>query len=572
MNPKKEENTVFVLQKTIRKLRIKVTKTSIKEYLLAHPHYPSLKSVCDALKKWGIEHYPLQLEINEIRELEPPFIAHLKISGGQFVFVEKNINNQVAYSAGDRNYRTESFEKFAEKLSGAVVVMEAGQNAGEKQYRENRQNEILDNNLLITGLIAILGFALFVLFNRIEQGQFYSGFMFRGFLSATLLGLIASVFLVLHEFKVHTSISDKLCGFSSKTDCDTVLASGASKLFGWINWADAGLVYFTGILLYLAGLQKSSLSLPALISLLSLPYPVFSIWYQAVKLKKWCPFCLIVQLSLVTGFIILFPALNLIDISGNDLLKLFTSVVIPGVIWLLYKRFFDYKNKYEQERYSLLEFKRNPDFFIHALKKDEYRSFVIDTESLVLGNPDAPVTITAFLSLYCNPCASAFKQLKPVLENCPEIQINAIFSVYNDDDTKNLINTLYWIHTVKGSQKTVDFLSEWYSLPKKDRKTILKGYSSGDFDLAQKISGKNNDLFKQYQVKGTPTVYVNGYKFPGYYKYSDLEFFIDELKELNRESKKQEAYVNSDEPLPACLPLVGLPLPCNPDNYREKRR
>ena len=54
MERKIEDNTVFVLQKAIRKFKIKVTDTSIREYLLAHPYYPSLQSVCDALKKWAI--------------------------------------------------------------------------------------------------------------------------------------------------------------------------------------------------------------------------------------------------------------------------------------------------------------------------------------------------------------------------------------------------------------------------------------------------------------------------------------------------------------------------------------
>ena len=569
MKPPKEENTVYCVQQVLKKLKVKVTSTSVKEFLLTHPDYPSLKSVCDGLKKWKIEYYPLQLEKDEIKELEPPFIAHLNITGGQFAFIEKSINNQITYSVSNNDSRIESFEKFAEKLSGAVLIMDAGTNSGEKQFTEKRQNEILDKYLYLPGLVTVFLFIacnLLIPANRIQNIPQIQFWLFVGTL---ILGLFASVFLVLHEFRVHTTISEKICGFSSKTDCDAVLASNASRLFGWINWADAGLIWFTGILIYLTAGRSSSFGLLALVSLLSVPYPVFSIWYQAVKLKKWCPFCLMVQLALVAGFAILstFPGFT---ISFADVLWLILSINLPATIWIIFKRYFSYKTKYEQEQRSLFEIKRDPDYFIHSLTKQDYREFIIRPDSLILGNQDAPVTLTAFLSPYCSPCASAFKQLKELLDNSGEIKINAVFSVYNDEQTFNLINILYWINKEQGSQGTIDFLNKWYSLPGNKRKNLLGMKYPEDFDVALKIRDKNDKLFKQNQINGTPAVFINGYRFTGRYKYIDLEYFIDKLKEIKLESKRQEAYVNSDELLPACLPLAGLPLSSNPDRYREK--
>lgn len=288
----REENVVFVLQKAISHFKIKVTATTIKEFLLAHPYYPSLKSVCDALNKWKVENYALNLELDEIKDLEMPFIAHFKISGGQLAFVEKNENDNVSYFISGNKEIIETFENFAEKLSGAVVVMEAGESSGEKGYRQNRQNEILNKGLLPFGIITLAIFAIFNLISGIDSGNtsFYTGFRFWGLLSTNILGLTASVFLVLHELKISIPISDKICGFSSKTDCDTVLSSNASGIFAWINWADVGLIYFTGTIIYLLGINdSSSLGILALTSILALPYPVFSIHYQAFKVKKMVP-------------------------------------------------------------------------------------------------------------------------------------------------------------------------------------------------------------------------------------------------------------------------------------------
>jgi len=544
----REDNTVFVLQKAINHFKIKVTNTTIKEFLLAHLHYPSLKSVCDALKKWNIEHYPLKLEVNEIKELEMPFIAHMKLSGGQLVFVEKTENEKVTYVISEGKSITMEFEKFSEKLSGAVVVMKAGKNSGEKEYRQIRQNEILNSSLLQLCILTILVLAILNFISSSGYSFFQPGYIFWGLLTTKLIGLAVSIFLVLHELKVHTSITDKICGFSSKTDCDTVLSSNASKLFGWANWADAGLIYFIGTFIYLlASFGNLSISILAIISALSLPYPVFSIYYQSVKLKKWCPFCIIVQVVLITEFLILIPEFKSITFSGIDMFRLITIFLVPASIWLILKAYRKKSGELTKEHYSFLQFKRNPDIFRFLLKSNGYTKFSETRNSLILGNPEAPVTITAFLSLYCLPCASAFLKLKTLLGNCSDVRINAIFSVYNDEETQKVIDLLYYLYKEKSAEASLNFLEQWYSISKKLRKTLYSNEIIPDqFYVAQQINYENKKLFEKHKVAGTPTVYLNGYKYPIQYEYSNIEYYIDDIKTITRESKRQEACANCD--------------------------
>ena len=541
----KEDNVVFALQKAIKHFKIRVTETTVKEFLLAHPHYPSLKSVCDALTKWNVEHYPLNLELEEIKALEMPFIAHLKSGGGQFVFVEEIKNGQVVYFLSGNKRIEEGFEKFSEKLSGAVVVFEANKDSGEKEYRQHRQNEILNKSLLPLGIISLVAWAVFVFVSNAGIVNYQSGYLFWGLTATKITGLTASVFLVLHELKVHTPLADKICGLSSKTDCDTVLSSNASKVFGWINWADAGLVYFTGTFLYLAGTnESSSLWVLALISALALPYPVFSIYYQAVKTKKWCPFCLIVQGVLIAEFILLLPVLLHATVSVAQVLQLAVSFLIPSANWFLFKAYRNTLQKHNKVRYSYLGFKRNPEIFRFLLKNNRREEIPITQDSLVLGNPDAPVTITAFLSLYCNPCELAYKKLKVLLDNCPDVKINAIFSIYNDEESQKLIDYLYFLYKEKGSDITPGFLYKWYSTDKKLRKSLYKKDLPDEYKLANEVGKTNKELFDKFKVTGTPTVYVQGYKFPTQFDYKDIEFYIDDIKQLTGENKRQEACAN----------------------------
>ncbi len=540
-----DDNTLFVLKKAIKKFGIKVSEKNIKNFLYAHPYYPTLKSVCDALKKWKIEHYPLRLELSEIKELEMPFIAHLNESGGQLAFVEKIGNNKVEYFIQNNKRQITDFDEFAKKLSGAVVLIEPNQKILEPNYVQDEQIRMLEKMLLPSGILAVLLVSLYGLIPNLNSG-FQNGLIFIELLLIAILGIGASVFLVMHEFKIHTSIGDKLCGFSSKTDCDSVLSSDASKLFGNINWADAGLVYFIGTFIFLSGSgNMGALSYLAILSAISLPYPVFSIYYQAVKLKKWCPFCLLVQLLLVVEFVVMFQVFKDLAFSGFDFLRLITSFFLPAAIWMLYKFWKEKADWGDQQYHSLLVLKRNPELFRSLLMGSCQVEFIENESDLILGNPHAPITITAFLSLYCNPCASAFKKMKDLVETCPDVRINAIFSVYDDEETQKLINTLYYRYTIKGSVDTLHFLNDWYSLPSQSRKSLYeKEIITEENDIAAKVGARNKKLFAEFEVAGTPTVFVNGYKFPKQYEYGDIEYFIEDIKQITMESKRQEAYAN----------------------------
>jgi hypothetical protein len=123
--------------------------------------------------------------------------------------------------------------------------------------------------------------------------------------------------------------------------------------------------------------------------------------------------------------------------------------LIPAAFWLLFRAYRNSLQDHNKMRYSYLGFKRNPEIFRFLLRNNGKEEIPITSDSLVLGNPDAPITVTAFLSLYCNPCANAFNGLKKLLKNCPELKINAIFSVYEDEGSKKLINTLFYIDELK---------------------------------------------------------------------------------------------------------------------------
>lgn len=112
------------------------------------------------------------------------------------------------------------------------------------------------------------------------------------------IGLIASWLLVLGTMRV--PFFKRFCPTGNRFDCQRVIDSPAGKVFNLIHAADLGVLYFGGSLLVLVFTAFSrdfyfQVVLLGGFNLLTLPYTVFSVMYQAVKVRRWCALCLIVQ-------------------------------------------------------------------------------------------------------------------------------------------------------------------------------------------------------------------------------------------------------------------------------------
>jgi len=313
---------------------------------------------------------------------------------------------------------------------------------------------------------------------------------------------------------VHTRLADKICGLSSGVDCDSVLSSEASRIFGNINLADVGIIYFTSTLLYILGVATlNQLWLLALVSAVSIVFPVYSIYYQGFRLKKWCPFCMVVQVTLITEFFILFPLLSSISISLIDLIRFAAFFGLVTAVWILYKSYFELSGSYSDEHHSFLRFKSNPGIFKFLLQENGYTDIPEDPGSLVFGKPDARVTVTAFLSLRCNPCAGVFKEIKELHDNTSQVRVKIVLSISPDERSQKLAGHIYNLYKTERKEKVLEFILRWYSAPKDEKKARLKSFLNGLPEIGA-IAKNNNELFEKLKIPGIPTIYINGYKYP----------------------------------------------------------
>ncbi len=533
-----EENTVSVLQRAIKHFRIPVTAGVVKEALKAHSHYPSFKSICDVLNEWNIENYPLKYQPEELKDIAPPYLVHFNHGGGQLAFVTKVGKEFVTYYNSYDNQRSARFDEFISKCSGAVIILNPDKKSGDKDYRNKRQGEIISNAILPVTILAFIIFIVLILAESFASENILIDSMISILFFTKTAGIVLSVLLILHEFEVRLSLTEKLCHLNRAINCNTVLNDKASKVFGWFGWADPGFVYFAGGFLFLLlNSNEQDLSLLAILSALSIPYPLFSIYYQGFVLKKWCPMCLGVQLILIVEFILLLPRFSRFSFAFNTLSDLILTFLVTGIIYTLFMLFTREKMSNEMHYYKYLGFKKNPDILKLLLMNHTHYEIRLSENSLVFGNRKASIKITAFLSLHCSHCARAFEKIRDMLNDEEDILINLVLMTSEN----KMLTTLYNYNRQGNNVESLELLEQWFNADPYSRSRITEGLCiPEDIEISGKISEENGSLFKECNVLGTPTFFINGYKLPSLYEIDDIRYF----REIFNEKKESQIQIN----------------------------
>jgi len=277
MKRPKEDNTVGIIQRAVRYFGIHAIKSSVKEALKSHADYPTFKSICDTLNEWHVENYPLRYEIGELKDLEAPYIVHFSKGGGQIGFVTDTGDDIVTCYTSYKEKEKIDKREFFESCSGAVILLNPDEQSGERDFISKWKNELISKSILPFAFFAMLVFIIYSVINLLVSGEGLAEKVIPVLLFTKIAGIILSVLLILHEFEVYLSFTDKLCHLNKATNCNTVLHDKASKVFGWFGWAYIGFIYFTGGLIFLLqDFKGAGLPIMAILAALSIPYPLFS--------------------------------------------------------------------------------------------------------------------------------------------------------------------------------------------------------------------------------------------------------------------------------------------------------
>lgn len=472
------ENAYLAVHALVEQLKVKLTQASIVEIKL-HPAYPSLLSISDSLTDWQIENLAINSTIEQLNEIPYPAIAHLHKNNGHFVVLQKLDGELLQYIDPEIGLVKESLQNFEKKWTGVVLIVQADKKSGEENYQQKRRQEIFQKVSLFTvGVLAIL---LALLPLSIIPLSLLSIYILK------IIGGILCYFLLQKQFGSGNATIDVLCKMGGKSDCDSVINSSASTIFGVIHLSEIGFWYFVGGLLsmIIGTLAANSLlsGVLAILSIAVLPFSLFAVYYQGWVIKKWCPLCLVVMAVFWIEFIAHLILGDLVNMNWNSLSIAFVGFSIPLIFWLSVRQQFLDSFKLPRVRRSLNRFLKSERAFQRLLEDQPEIEIGKFSNELQVGVGEAPITITIVSNPVCEPCAYAHSVVEDLLEQF-EGKIKVVFRfAINPSDAKSvsyeMLSHLMALLLTTSSEKPIEALSNWYvKNGKSNVKKWKKEYSS----------------------------------------------------------------------------------------------
>ncbi len=505
-------------------LHVKFTAGFSTQYYNEHPHKSNLWGLSDMLSGYGVENMALRIKEEErgkiLDQLEPPFIAYV---GNDFGLIHEITDKEVHY-AWKGKVISLSKKAFVNSWGGVLLVAETNKGSIEPDYHKHHKDELISLGkkitLLVT-LVMLLGLTVFA-------GGVYKNLGLSAGLVINCLGIWICYLLLLKQMHIQSDYADKICSLLlHQGDCNNVLESEASRFLGIFSWSEIGLGYFCGNLLLI-------LFLPALypyvvwINICAIPYTVWSVWYQKVMAKQWCPLCLCVQAIIWSLFIV-----NLLSGSIVEPDFTFLAIFFVGCIYiipvlalnLLIPNLADSK-KTQQIKQEINSLKADEGIFKAELSRNARYEVDKSTSALLWGNLDAPNLITVITNPHCNPCAMMHTRLENLLRTthngyCVQYILTS-FSGELEDSSKFLIA----MYRKMDVSSFLLFLNEWYESGKDNRIECYRKYHFNHLDEKDvEEFMKHKEWVTKTKINSTPTVLFNGYRMPDKYKMEDLVHF-----------------------------------------------
>lgn len=502
----------------LKGLKIKHTLSYSNRIYEEHPNKYNLYGISQMLYSYNIPNMGIHVTDKNIYSLNSPFIAHV---GNDFVVVNNVEDDNVNYYWNNRDISI-SEKQFRNLWTGFVLIAEPTKDSMEPNYRIHFKDECISKlqTLLIVGIASIL-----LILSCISQSISLVNIIMLVF---SIGGGVISYLLLQKQIYRHSLYADKICSLFKKQDCNNVLESDASKLFGWISWSEIGFGYFiTNIILIT--LLPDLFKYQFIFNICALPYTCWSVWYQ-YKIEQWCTLCLIVQVllwctfftTILTGQIYFFD-LQIVDILIVIMLYAFTTLAINTLATMASK---NHKSIYTQQELNSL--KSESEVFLALLKKQPYYKVDGVDSRIIFGNAQASLKISILTNPHCSPCARMHKRVEELLERVGDrLSVQYLFSAFNEE----LLNSnqfLIALYINKGEDKARVVYKDWYENGKAVLDKYMKQSSLSLNDEAVMLELQRHNQWKQTNsLSATPTILVNGYLLPNKYKIEDLVDFCE---------------------------------------------
>lgn len=508
-------------------LNVKYTARFTNKLYNEHPFQKSFYGLSKMLNLYGIQNAGVKIENKEedLHNIELPFVV---LANNYFYLVYEVTDKEVKYLWEGLKIQA-PIDDFLKLWSGYTLLLSKSDNSKEINYRqhyfENLKQNFLQIVLLMTAFVIIL-----------LAGYYNAVFYNLKYLSPILLSLIgAYVCYLILEKKLHISNehTDKICSLLKEQECNNILESKASTLFGIIGLGEIGFGYFIANILLLTFYPDIYIYL-VYINFCSLLFTFWSIWYQKYIAKQWCILCL-----LVLGILWLISISSVLINKGIPGLQIDYSVILVTSVFLFSILTTNYITRILLESrqttelsYNLNRMKSDKQIFIALLKKSQFIEVDRKTSNIIFGNPNGNILISILTNPHCEPCARTHLRIKELLLENKNICIQYIFSSFSHDlevSARFLIETYF----MKNENERNNIFEQWYSFGKLNKEKFFKLHPEVYIQSERSIAEleKHTKWKEANNLRATPTILVNGYLLPDNYKINDLKY-ISNISEL----------------------------------------
>ena len=499
-----------VFEKVLDVLKIRRTRAFSKQLYKRHPDKNNFLGLTDIFKTYQVDTICFKAPAStEISEFPLPLIAQY----GTAFCVVLSVNEDDVTVFYDGKTRLIANILFHKIWSGNTLCITNINNASEPEYKSNFFKQIVIDLLLGSSLVFLVVNIILSIASHFSPEII------------ALFGLnLAGLYLSFLSMKKDSATKNKLCTMISDGNCDAVLNSSAAKLFGLFSLGQIGLSYFISNLVILA-FFSSFLSLLALINCVAMIMPVWSLVYQKIIAKSWCPVCLLIQIAVVLTFLVqvVFSNLRIQDLAWlsafhTSSIFLFTFLVVYVVV-----RLFNDAKRYDNSQSELLWYKSDLKIFQQMLS-DQVRYDTLNASSLRSDYENKAHELTIVMNPFCGPCKLLHSKIESLFTKyiSNKYALRFVFTAFSEEREKIIIAFIGYYYEY-GFEKTYDLITNWFE--KEDIKEMHGYYHryKNEQRVIEELERQKMWLDTN-KIMATPKVLFDGYALPPDYDIIDIKY------------------------------------------------
>ncbi|MEB2774735.1 cysteine peptidase family C39 domain-containing protein [Algoriphagus sp. D3-2-R+10] len=519
------DNCLIICKRLLESLKVPFTHKFLKEKVLTHPQYPSLLSISDTLEEYGVASIAAKLSPDRLNDIPLPGIVQVSQANGEYFTVITAVShNTVSIFDEKGNLKDFSRVDFLKRWTGVSLLVEAKEDAEEPGI-----NQRVRDQSIIQGAAIVFGVSLlFWLGLRIIESEILGFHLF--YFLIKLLGLAISGILLWYYHDKENTTLQSFCSGGENADCNSVLDSKTFELLdGRINLSLLAFAYFFAGIGLLSILVFSAITFLAWLSLATIPIVVYSFYYQAKTIKKWCRFCLMIQ------GVLLFEVLTVLGgslwLGGLDaivvilFLFLFTGLVLSGI---LITPLLGLQDEIYKSKRQLAQLKSKKDLFELSLSRSKKIKNKPQGIGILIKGENPKYQIIKVCNPYCGPCSGIHPELESLFEK-GNIDLQIIFTgVEGDEGKEKTVKHLMAIAATGKPDYTRQALDDWYGAEKKDYdRFAIKYPMNGEISQQKEKIDAMEHWCKEEAISYTPTLFIDGYKLPDDYRIEDLRYLLN---------------------------------------------